>query len=133
MATDCLMCGKAFNGTGSSAHIADVRLFPVCCDCHVQSDQDPQSVLRTYPRLFAQRRSPPMSTSMPACASETPSHVIVTDVHMPFGSMVALMMKWAIASVPAVIMLAIIGFLAWGLTRAVLSGPLSGILKTIFS
>ena len=131
MATDCLMCGKAFNGTGSSAHIADVLLFPLCCDCHVQSDQDPQSVLRTYPRLFDQSRSTPMATSMPTSISDTKSHVIVTDVHMPFGSMVALMMKWAIASVPAVIMLAIIGFLAWGLTRAVLSGPLSGILQTI--
>ena len=132
MATDCLMCGKAFNGTGSSAHIADVLLFPLCCDCHVQSDQDPQSVLRTYPRLFDQSRSTPMATSMPTSISDTKSHVIVTDVHMPFGSMVALMMKWALASVPAVIMLAIIGCLIWWFTFAVLMGTLSGILQTIF-
>ena len=132
MATDCLLCGKAFNGTGSSAHIADVLLFPLCCDCHVQSDQDPQSVLIKYPRLFDKRRSTPMSSSMPPFVSDTKSHVIVTDIHMPFGSMVTLMVKWAIASLPAMIMLAIIGCLAWWLTLAVLSGTLSGIVKAIF-
>jgi hypothetical protein len=132
MATDCVMCGKAFNGTGSSAHIADVLLFPLCCDCHVQSDQDPQSVLIKYPRLFEKSRSLSISTSMPPFVSETKRHVIVTDIHMPFGSMVTLMVKWAIASIPAMIMLAIIGFLAWEFTLAVLHGTLSGILKTIF-
>jgi hypothetical protein len=132
MATDCLMCGKAFNGTGSSAQIADVLLFPLCCDCHVQSDQDPQSVLIKYPRLFEKSRSLSISTSMPPFVSETKRHVIVTDIHMPFGSMVTLMVKWAIASIPAMIMLAIIGFLAWEFTLAVLNGTLSGILKTIF-
>src|SRR3989442_12485122 len=132
MATDCVMCGKAFNGTGSSAHIADVLLFPLCCDCHVQSDQDPQSVLIKYPRLFEKSRSLSISTSMPAFVSDTKSHVIVTDVHMPFGSMVTLMVKWAIASLPAMLMLAITGCLAWWLTLAVLSGTFSGIVKTIF-
>jgi hypothetical protein len=126
------MCGKAFNGAGSSTHIADVLLFPLCCDCHVQSDQDPQSVLIKYPRLFDKSRSMSTSTSMPTFVSDTQRHVIVTDVHIPFGSMVIFMVKWAIASIPALIILAIIGCLAWGLTLAVLSGTLSGILKTIF-
>jgi hypothetical protein len=128
MATDCVMCGKAFNGAGSSAQIADVLLFPLCCDCHVQSDQDPQSVLIKYPRLFDKSRSLSISTSMSPFVSDTKSHVIVTDVHMPFGSMVTFMVKWAIASIPAMIILAIIGFLVWEFTRAVLSGTLSGIL-----
>jgi hypothetical protein len=132
MATDCVMCGKAFNGAGSSTHIADVLLFPLCCDCHVQSDQDPQSVLIKYPRLFDKSSSMSTSTSMPTFVSDTQRHVIVTDVHIPFGSMVIFMVKWAIASIPALIILAIIGCLAWGLTLAVLSGTLSGILKTIF-
>ena len=129
MATDCVMCGKAFNGTGSSAHIADVLLFPLCCDCHVQSDQDPQSVLIKYPRLFDQSRSTPMATSMPPSVNDTKSHVIVTDVHMPFGSMVTFMMKWAIASLPAMMILATIGCLVWWFTFAVLIGTLSSMLK----
>src|SRR3989442_1464329 len=129
MATDCVLCGKAFNGTGSSAHIADVLLFPLCCDCHVQSDQDPQSVLIKYPRLFDKSRSRSISTSMPPFASDTKSHVIITDVHMPFGAMVTVMMKWAIASLPAMMILAIIGCLTWWFTLAVLIGTLSSLVK----
>jgi hypothetical protein len=34
-----------------------------------------------------------------------PSHVVVTDVRMPFVSMVMFMVKWAIASIPAAVIL----------------------------
>ena len=34
--------------------------------------------------------------------------VVVTDVDMPFGSMVQFMVKWALASIPAAIILAIV-------------------------
>jgi len=37
--------------------------------------------------------------------------VIVTDVQMHFSSMVAFMVKWAIASIPAVVILCVIGAL----------------------
>jgi hypothetical protein len=36
-------------------------------------------------------------------------HVIVSDVKMPFLSMVIFMVKWAIASVPALMILIIMG------------------------
>lgn len=36
------------------------------------------------------------------------SSVIVTDIDMPFWSMVSFMVKWAIASIPAIIILALI-------------------------
>ena len=36
-------------------------------------------------------------------------HVIVTDVQMKFWSMVTFMVKWAVASIPAVIILLILG------------------------
>ncbi len=35
--------------------------------------------------------------------------VVVTDVKIPFWSMVVLMVKWAIAAVPALIILLVIG------------------------
>lgn len=35
--------------------------------------------------------------------------VVVTDIRMPFFSMVIFMVKWAIAVIPAVIILAILG------------------------
>src|SRR5688500_19637382 len=37
--------------------------------------------------------------------------VTVTDVNMPFGSMVRFMVKWAIASIPAVVILFAVGAL----------------------
>jgi hypothetical protein len=44
--------------------------------------------------------------------------VVVTDVKMPFWSMVVFMVKWAIASIPAFFILAII----WFLVAALFSG-----------
>ena len=38
--------------------------------------------------------------------------VVVTDVKIPFWSMVVLMVKWAIAAIPALIILLIIGAVA---------------------
>jgi len=44
--------------------------------------------------------------------------VVITDIKMPFFSMVVFMVKWVIASIPAFIILFILGALATG----VLSG-----------
>jgi hypothetical protein len=44
--------------------------------------------------------------------------VVVTDIRMPFASMVAFMVKWAIASVPAMILLGVL----WWLMMVVLLG-----------
>ena len=41
--------------------------------------------------------------------------VVVTDIHMPFSSMVIFMVKWAIAAIPALIILTVIGALFWGI------------------
>jgi hypothetical protein len=38
-----------------------------------------------------------------------PSEVRVVDINMPIGSMVAFMLKWAIASIPALIILSFAG------------------------
>jgi len=43
------------------------------------------------------------------------NHVIVTDIHMQFGSMVFFMVKWAIASIPAMIILFFAGVVILGL------------------
>ena len=41
--------------------------------------------------------------------SEDSGKVVVTDIKIPFGSMVVLMVKWAIATIPAFIILTLIG------------------------
>ena len=42
---------------------------------------------------------------------ENPQSVVVTDIRMPFWSMVVFMVKWAIAAIPALILLAVFAFL----------------------
>ncbi len=46
--------------------------------------------------------------------SNTQREVVVTDVKMPFGSMVVFMIKWSLAAIPAIIILAIIWAIAIG-------------------
>ena len=50
--------------------------------------------------------------------TEATSQVVVTDIRMSFWSMVVFMIKWAIAAIPAFIILAVIG----GIAAALLSG-----------
>jgi len=40
---------------------------------------------------------------------EESQYVVVTDIRMPFLSMVVFMIKWAVAAIPAFIILSIIG------------------------
>ena len=41
-------------------------------------------------------------------------NVTITDIKMPFGSMVEFMVKWVIASIPAFIILFLIGMMVMG-------------------
>lgn len=47
--------------------------------------------------------------------NEPTSKVGITDINMPFLSMVRFMIKWAIASIPAMLILLILGAVSWGL------------------
>mgnify|MGYP001600945672 CR=1 FL=1 len=48
--------------------------------------------------------------------------VVVTDVKIPFWSMVVLMVKWAIAAIPALIILLVIGAVASMVFAAIFGG-----------
>ncbi len=48
--------------------------------------------------------------------------VVVTDVKIPFWSMVALMVKWAIAAIPALIILLVIGAIVSMVLAALFGG-----------
>ena len=50
--------------------------------------------------------------------------VTVSDIRLPFGSMVVLMVKWAIASIPAMIILIVLG--------SIIAGISSGLLSAVF-
>jgi hypothetical protein len=51
----------------------------------------------------------------------------IKDVEMPFGSMVVFMIKWAIAAIPAAIILLIFGAVIWLLVTLVFGGLLFGL------
>ncbi len=42
-----------------------------------------------------------------------PAQVTVIDVDMPFWSMVQFMFKWALATIPAALMLVLLGAMIW--------------------
>ena len=48
--------------------------------------------------------------------------VIVTDVKMKFGSMVVFMIKWVIASIPAMIILALLSSAIFGFGLGLIKG-----------
>ena len=52
---------------------------------------------------------------------EKKQEVTVTDIRMPFGSMVWFMVKWAVASIPALIIIGLLGTVFWGVAIGVLS------------
>jgi hypothetical protein len=51
-----------------------------------------------------------------------PAPVRIVDIKMPFGSMVVFMVKWSIAAIPALIILAVIFGIAVGLVNGIFSG-----------
>lgn len=52
-----------------------------------------------------------LQSDTPAAA---PMKVVVTDLHMPFGSMVTFMVKWSLAAIPAIIILAFLFVFIYG-------------------
>ena len=48
-------------------------------------------------------------------SEQEPNRVIVVDLQMPFFSIVILMVKWALASIPAIIILGVIFSLVTGM------------------
>jgi len=60
--------------------------------------------------LFGEQTRTQPQPPQPPPVSYGPPRVVVTDVDMPFWSMVSFMIKWAFASIPAMIIIsAVIG------------------------
>jgi hypothetical protein len=56
--------------------------------------------------------------------ADLPRETVVTDIKIPFWSMVVLLVKWALASIPALIVLIVIG--------AVISAALNALFGGVF-
>jgi hypothetical protein len=50
------------------------------------------------------------------------SEVVVTNIKMPFGAMVVFMVKWAIATIPALIILSLVGSIVFGVLSTIFGG-----------
>jgi hypothetical protein len=59
-------------------------------------------------------------------SSDPRNEVVVVNINMPFWSMVRFMVKWAIAAIPAIIILAIIGTIISAVFAAVLGHSAGG-------
>ena len=81
------------------------------------------------PRPPAYGPGPPLppphlpAVAAPAAVSQA-RPVVVTDINIPFGSMVVFMVKWALAAIPAVIILILIFLILSAVTGGVLAGLL---------
>ena len=52
-------------------------------------------------------------------ATRETTHVVIADMKIPFASMVILMVKWVIASIPAIIILFLIGLVIFSVLGAI--------------
>jgi hypothetical protein len=55
------------------------------------------------------------------------NEIVVTDIRMSFSSMVVFMVKWAIATIPALIVLTVVGSILLGILRIIFGGFHPGI------
>jgi hypothetical protein len=65
--------------------------------------------------------------------NRNPQQVAVTDVHMPFWSMVVFMVKWAVAAIPAFFILALVAVFIYAAVPALVSGLTSASHSAITS
>ena len=54
--------------------------------------------------------------------TQLPMRVVITDFDMPFGSLIGFMIKVALASIPATIILSVVGFIIFFVFSALLAG-----------
>jgi len=57
--------------------------------------------------------------------SNDKQEVVITDIQIPFLSMVVLMVKWAIAAIPAIMILFILGSMFTGIFSFLFHGGMS--------
>ena len=108
----CLYCGKE-SGEGAYYH-------EECKRAH-ESGREPANAVNTAASVHV-RTSANAKQSTPVARAGA-VEVRVVDVEMSFGSMVVFMVKWAIASIPAFIILFLI-FIGLGLLFAAVFYPL---------
>jgi hypothetical protein len=63
-----------------------------------------------------------VETQEPSGSRNEKKAVVITDIKMPFWSMVVFIFKWTLASVPAMFILGIVGTIIWTAMAALFMG-----------
>lgn len=100
---------------GYEPTLAEIQKSPdSCVECGVVYAQYEQNKRLQQSSVAVVTAAPPISGEVKDALREFPGAqpVVVVDFRMGFGSMVSFMVKWALASIPELIILLVLG---WGL------------------
>lgn len=67
---------------------------------------------------------------LPPAAAPLRQAVVITDIDMPFGSMVRFIVKWVIASIPALIILWVLMAIAVGVLALLFGGAFHALIPS---
>jgi hypothetical protein len=93
------------------------------CDCGVPLNRSPE--------IKKKQSSPALAASLPVPPIQL-QPVTVTNINMPFWSMVIFMVKWAIAAIPALLILLIIAMGFESTWRVVNQSFIKDVFKVLF-
>ena len=80
-----------------------------------KSDDYTKDAIKVAYQILKERQKPKVKKNKVTVEkSHSNNETIITDIKMPFGSMVEFMVKWAIASIPAFIILLLFGLMLMG-------------------
>lgn len=106
--------------------MSDMKVSPgTCPNCGVIYEKYIQALKRQAAISIQQQKKPTVEPPAPSAAAPStgqPQQVVITDIRMNFLSMVVFMVKWALAAIPAMIII----FLIVGMMSAVLTGLAAG-------
>ena len=102
----------------SKKHIVIIEGKNICAQRFVA---DGKIVTADEAEVKTEQDSTKEQTKLQIESNGLPNEVVIKDISMPFGSMVRFMVKWAIASIPASLILTIILLLFFVIIWAVLS------------
>lgn len=93
----------------NNCHASNLMTAEVCIECGTPLENGGRQLEKSP--LLNEMES--INAKLDSLISQTKSNqkVSILDVNMPFFSMVAFMIKWAVASIPAVIVLFILGIM----------------------
>ena len=112
----CPHCGEELEAT------ADVHGTVIACpSCNGQVSVPAMQKLHIPPKPA--RTAPSTQKTKPDV-----KEVVVTDIRMGFSSMVIFLVKWAVAAIPAAIILAVAGLIFWLVVLAFIGGCIEGMM-----